>query len=173
MYVMLVVGVFAVGFVFYVTEMSRAKEVWLARTEAAELKGTNTVLADIKQGQQMQIEELTDLLEKTRVDHRTEIARMGHHHEERVDLLLGQVQTLSERLSGLKLADERIEETPVAPTVLAPRDRPYSQELHTFLTMIEFEDARIAVEEYIEVQRATGKSDEQIMDELRRGEYAQ
>lgn len=111
------------------------------------------------------------------VDHQDEItsirAAATAKYERRERDLLTQIQSLSERLAGLKLKtrdDELLVEDPGV--AFASNDtEPYSEGLFEFIQALEGEDSRQMVEDYIERNRGEGMIDDQILQNLERGDY--
>ena len=130
-------------------------------------------LVDQLAEQRIACEEKLALMEQRSAE---ELRRREHAAQQRQDSLISQVQNLSERIASLKF--ERVQEDgevivdgPPQWAPPEPRAAPYSQGLFDFLNAMETEEAKYLVEDYIEAQRAVGRDDEQILDQLNRGEY--
>jgi hypothetical protein len=112
------------------------------------------------------------------VDRLDEVRRLSRaQYEAREAKLLAQIQTLSDRLSQLRLRVVNEEGVHFAvesggdDPFFADETIPYSADLHDFVKQIESEDARQLVEDYIEERRANHEDDAQILTKLQRGEY--
>lgn len=109
-----------------------------------------------------------ETLEMVAVDRREEIRRLQQLVEAEVEktvLLLQQNQNFAQSLATLRVNRGALpDETSFDPP---KEEKPYSEGLMSFLSRLEHSESRRLVEEEIEFHRASGKSDEQILDIIR------
>lgn len=158
-------GVYCAGVYFY-KYMEHRNELELLRSDYEHAKASMASMVS-------EIDHLVDQIAENRIKHAEELRRREHHEDQRVDNLLSQVQNLSERLAALKLAGGEAVVVDGQPQWAPeePRTKPYSEGLYGFMSGLHTEEARTLVEDYIEAQRSVGRDDEQILDQLNRGEY--
>jgi hypothetical protein len=83
--------------------------------------------------------------------------------------LLRQGQSMAERIASLRVEHKLTGGNDLfVPT--APPTKPYSEEIDTFLAGLLTEEARLIVEEQIELHRSNGIDDTQIYEKISKGE---
>lgn len=99
-----------------------------------------------------------------------------NRYEQKEAKYIAQIQGLADRLAKLKISTPTEEGVVITDGEVdfrpEPEVEPYSPELFAFLRGVEGDEARLLVEDYIEARRTAGCYDEQILTELKRGEYA-
>jgi hypothetical protein len=143
------------------------------------LKNITKVVEDAKlSATDAHVDFLMNRLELRELDHAKERARHEAAAHAQVTALLSQLQVMAERLAALKLGTApdangvvAVEERATPFFVPDPADKPYSPGLFAFMRALDSDDTRHIVEEYVEARRSAGADDEQILDQLNRGEY--
>lgn len=149
---------------------------WMARDHYRGRNFADQLLAERADGRVRELQSRLDDALIGRVDTLMKMEQEQKKNEFKVAGLMTQVQTMAERLASLKLETRTDGSVVVQPNDIpfTPEkfeDRPYSPALFQFCQALEAEDIRLIVEDYIEIQRSAGRDDEQILDQLNRGEY--
>jgi len=128
------------------------------------------------------------LLKEERREHAAEVETLLNRLDEvrrqsraaydgRETRLVSQIQTLTDRMSRLRLSPVSGSEGEYVVTeegstpFFADESIPYSNDLHEFVVKLETEEMRQMVEDYIEQRRALHEDDAQILERLKRGDY--
>jgi len=106
--------------------------------------------------------------------HAEEIRVMRSRHTESTEKMNTSLSIMAARMASLKLSanvDGLVVEDPSTTHARPENLVPWSAELNDFIQLIEHEDSRVAVEEYVEELRSEGKLDSEILEVLNMGDY--